>query len=449
MAQLIVLLVVLIGMMLLCLRTSKVAFVTPQFGFVACFIPGVVYAFSYVDKWDLQLTSSTVYVIVLGTITFVVASLLSGIVYKVFRKLKKSGYKLRVSFLRCESLSTWKFVIILFFQIITFVLLISFLIMNYGSSLSDAMFTYRRLSVSGEDYIVLPGLIKAMRRLCISAGFITSYIFTRSLVYREKKYIFISLICTAVSLLNGMALGARGDAILIISGGIIQYMLLYSIRTGGKTIKTISFIKIMALIVVMLLSFSEIGKLLGRNMSSLKFGDYLAVYMSAELKNLDTFVRTGVFGATLENSQTMANISRLLATILGNPSIDHRLSNPYRFINGYALGNVSTVYYGFLYDGGIPGVVLFTTIMAVICQISFRKAINTNIQNGISLSIVIYSYIWYTVVFSFFSDKFYEMIFNTTFIWFVVSAIVIKLFLHVRFKFDKHEVDSKKGNFTV
>ena len=55
-------------------------------------------------------------------------------------------------------------------------------------------------------------------------------------------------------------------------------------------------------------------------------------------------------------------------------------------------------------------------------------------KKKIRFSILFYSYVWYTVIFSFFSDKFYEMIFNTAFIWTLVSWAVLVGFFNMKVK---------------
>lgn len=180
---------------------------------------------------------------------------------------------------------------------------------------------------------------------------------------------------------------------------------------------------------ILLFSFSFVGELLGRNMMTfLGLRDYIAVYISAEIKNLDSFIGQGNFGSSLSNSQVFANLSKLLAFICMDPSIEHSLTNPFQFINGFALGNVSTIFYAFVFDGGLIGLVIFTVIMGIVCQFFFYKALKSDPSSQICLSIIFYSYVLFTVSFSFFSDKFYEMIFNPVFVWFSLILFLAKRF---------------------
>ena len=155
----------------------------------------------------------------------------------------------------------------------------------------------------------------------------------------------------------------------------------------------------------------------------------MAVYLSAELKNLDIFVTTGIIGHPFIQSLTLYNVINSLGGILSQPSWIHSFAIPYYYYGNYSLGNVGTVFYPFIYDGGWLGVIVYTSIMATICQIVYKRFLKSNKTSDISLSFIFYSYLFYIIIFSFFSDKFYEMIFNTAFIWTLVSWAVLKVFL--------------------
>lgn len=114
------------------------------------------------------------------------------------------------------------------------------------------------------------------------------------------------------------------------------------------------------------------------------------------------FIRQGVFGTSFQKSQTMINVVNALGSLLGQPDWIHNLDNPYHYIGNIALGNVSTTFYAFMYDGGYIGVVGYTALFAAISQIIFQYSLKAQTKQKISLSVIIYSYVWYTIVFSFF-----------------------------------------------
>ncbi|WP_243124205.1 O-antigen polymerase [Clostridium tyrobutyricum] len=433
------LLVAVVFLCILSLASSKGAVLSPQFGFATCFIPGIIYALMYVDKWNLQLSGYTLFTIILGVSIFITVSTITSWLCRIYKKEKLRRGRItegNVIGNVNDYITQWKLALIIILQLFTLVSTLLFLFRNFGTDLSAAMMSFRisNNDITSTNYITLPGTIRAIRRVCLASGFIMTYLFTNGLVYNNKKNRVAELLCIFLTLLNSLTLGGRGDALQLITAGVMQYLIIERHKEGRKFIKIGNILKIMVITIVIIATFAQVGELLGRNMSFINFNDYIAVYLSAELKNLDTFIRSGVFGTNFISSQTMVNVVNLLGSLLGNTDWIHNLDNPYRFMNGYSLGNVSTVFYAFMYDGGYIGTVIYTSIMAIICQIIFQGATNANTEKKISLSVVLYSYVWFTVIFSFFSDKFYEIIINTNFVWMLFSWLVIRAFLLVKLK---------------
>ncbi len=436
---LVMLLVAVVFLCILSLASSKGAVLSPQFGFATCFIPGIIYALMYVDKWNLQLSGYTLFTIILGVSIFITVSTITSWLCRIYKKEKLRRGRItegNVIGNVNDYITQWKLALIIILQLFTLVSTLLFLFRNFGTDLSAAMMSFRisNNDITSTNYITLPGTIRAIRRVCLASGFIMTYLFTNGLVYNNKKNRVAELLCIFLTLLNSLTLGGRGDALQLITAGVMQYLIIERHKEGRKFIKIGNILKIMVITIVIIATFAQVGELLGRNMSFINFNDYIAVYLSAELKNLDTFIRSGVFGTNFISSQTMVNVVNLLGSLLGNTDWIHNLDNPYRFMNGYSLGNVSTVFYAFMYDGGYIGTVIYTSIMAIICQIIFQGATNANTEKKISLSVVLYSYVWFTVIFSFFSDKFYEIIINTNFVWMLFSWLVIRAFLLVKLK---------------
>lgn len=55
---------------ILCLLTYKKTVIAPELIFASCFMPQIVYAVFYVEKWDLVLSSETVAVYIVGIFFF-------------------------------------------------------------------------------------------------------------------------------------------------------------------------------------------------------------------------------------------------------------------------------------------------------------------------------------------------------------------------------------------
>ena len=106
----------------------------------------------------------------------------------------------------------------------------------------------------------------------------------------------------------------------------------------------------------------------------------------------------------------------------------HDTAFTFNRIGGSTIGNVYTVYSPFLYDFGYLGMLIFIPIMATICWIVFKKAVTFR-RREVSVAQIACSYIYFTILFSFFSCKFYENIFTIGFILKILYWYVLKLFI--------------------
>ena len=103
------------------------------------------------------------------------------------------------------------------------------------------------------------------------------------------------------------------------------------------------------------------------------------------------------------------------------------LDLPYQTANGLNTGNIYTTFYAYIYDFGYIGIIILPFIIGFVSEIIYIKAKNTNLNNEkINLSIILYSYIFYTLAFSFFSNKFFEGTCTPTFIKYVIIWLLLK-----------------------
>lgn len=192
---------------------------------------------------------------------------------------------------------------------------------------------------------------------------------------------------------------------------------------------------------VVLLAFPGIAELLGResDAGSNSF-DYLSVYIGAEIKNLDIFLRNAVIPvrSTMWGSQTFVNILPWFAKIFNFTLSGEGLTLPYQTVNGVYLGNVYTTYYAYLYDFGLLGVFTLIPVMAGISQSFFERIISIKNPKRVPYSFLIYSNIVSSLVLSFFSNKFFEQIFSRTFILIILFWVFLNVFIF-GFKFQRSD----------
>lgn len=424
-----------------CFYTSQKIILTPQMCFALCFFPGIIYACFYVDKWDLHPAPLTLVIMIGGTGFFAVVSILLS---KILKKKQKSiilingintdylnhgFYKIRISFIVLIAYT--------FIQLLTLLMLYRFITSLSNGSLSEAIYHFRHERVFTNNNIEIPGFLGLLKYFSYSTGYMTAYILIHSIIYKYWCHQPILILNILISLACDMLFGARTGAFQLLIAIAVEFYIVYGKKSNWK-IKISRRTLLISIIAafVLVICFKDIGNLLGRN-SERETDEYLSVYISAEIKNLDTFIREGKFGSDISSNQTFVNLINFLASKTGHYEWYHGLDIPFRSVNGHTLGNVYTIFYSFMYDGGLLGVLLCTGLMAVICQFVFNKAIQERNNSKIDIWVVIYSYLCCCLVFSFFSNTFYEQIFNYGFFKFVVFWILLKIvfdYVHINIR---------------
>lgn len=435
MERLLLILFIYILMIMLCYITSpKRILLTPQMGYIVAFVPGLFYALFYVKKWDLYLSSQTVFVLIVGAISFVFTSIVIQTLY----------YKSHISQIRFNNngvneiiISKWKIYILTIYDIFVCLWSLIYLISKFGNSISSAIYAYRKAYILGEDVANLGVILSNVRFISFTLGLIWAYLIVHGIIFKynshRKKYIFNYCICIITDLLSG----ARGDSLLLFVATFIMMYFLYSMKNSWVSKIGIStMLKIVMIFAIILIAYQSIGNLLGRE-SYDSNSDFIAKYLAAEIKNLDVFIRNGKQNTDCSEWLTLRVIFTNIQEYFG---IDLVSDNIYQFgsnrnflsVNGYNLGNVYSTYFNYVHDLGSTGAVVFPIIMAATSQLFFWKAIKSssiNRNSNINIQIIVYSYVYFTILMSFFSERFFDYVFNVGFVKRILILYILRLFM--------------------
>lgn len=424
-----ILLIILLMLLLLCFTTSLNILLTPQLIFIASFIPGLVYLIGYVKVWEVNLSFTTMLVMILGTSLFVITSIVVNAIFNN-GKIYLHGIPCCLRYYENAyiriNVDKWKIYCCICIQILTLLLLFRYLKSLSNTGLGAAIYLYRYANTFTENKFRLPSIVANLRILSMSMVYFWSYILAKNILYKEEnedKVLYI--ISIVLGMIISMLLGSRTEMVYMIMAFGVQYYFLWGekyVWTRNMKLKTLFWVVTLA--IALLGSFQKLGDFLGRNSTS-EFWYYIAKYLSAEVKNLDIFIREGNYGADLYQCQTLINLINWISGKFGFPDWSHELDIPFRYINGKGLGNVCTIFYAFYYDAGIAGVVLFSILMAVIAQVIYQKVLYPS-DRGIKLYLISYSFILPTLAFSFFSNKFYEDVFSIKFVKYLICWNLLK-----------------------
>ena len=410
-------------LLLLSCWINHIDIISPSVIFCISFLFAVCWATIYADKWMLDLHVNTFCVIIFGVLEFIVVTSLVHIVFIVARGSKT--YWVRTELF---SINIQKSKLIFFgiFEIVTLMLTVICLTRSIGgANLGTAIFLYRYGDVS--DSVIIPSYINIMRTCVNAAAYWFSYVFANNLVV-NKKVDKASFIIIILAMVNSVIVGGRGNVLYIFLTIIVIYIVMKNKISDNRRNKLqIKYVLIAIIILlVLILSYQSLGNLLGRG-STASLMDYLATYCGAEIKNLDTVLQQNIMGQSERfGEQTFINLYKWIGPRFGITDIE--FSTSYQSINSYNLGNVYTMFYSFIYDFGYKGVFAMTFIMAFICQWIYELIRCMKIIKGIDIKIIAFGYIFNTILFSYFSNKFFEQIFSASFIYNLIFWGLFNLF---------------------
>lgn len=401
--------------------------IAPSFIFSMSFLFSCIWALLYQYKWDLKLHFNTFAVILGGVILFFVTSMIFKIIYNDFISFNPIGvmnnYELKAS--------TFKVTFLIFIESITIIYTIYSVRHNFPSStLSQSILLYRNQtmkSLQNNNIVSYPGL-GILRVITEASGYMFSYVLSENIINKSKlnlPYLLIFIL----AIVSGSLLGARNNSIMILLSLFVFLYYQYEKKHSwgkGINLKLIFLIIFGALLILLL--FQSFAGILGRNITVFSKQDYLAIYFGAEIKNLDIFLQNGNFPIHKEmfGDQTFIYIHQFIGNITHNVSQTYSFDLPFMSVNGYSLGNVYTTFYSYIYDFGYIGVPILIIIMSIISQYIFEK-VKRSYNSVLSIWTLLYGRVFLALALSFFSNKFYETIFNFDFIKVVVIWWVLKI----------------------
>lgn len=443
MLSIIVLCIFLFFELFIAYKISKKELIPPEVVYILGFIPSAVFLIPFYNKWNVSLSISTLIVIIGGGLLFIIASRITLLFDGRNRKKRWNKVKIANGFVIGKKIDTtnfcikkWKLMLCILFELVTiFLLFMHVRNVGGGASLSSMFFNYRIAST--ESYVAIPTLTQASRVASIAIGYVSLFVLLNKLLLRQFKRTSTFLLCVAVILgiVTTLMLANRGDTIKLIFAGVVQYLII-SIRINNNRLPWKKLFRIGIGGIIFLLLFQQFGKLVGRTFLSFNIIDYIGIYLSAPIKNLDTYLNSKEFlwfnPVGIEKSQTLISITNFLAVKFNLPIYHSQYTEfGYQFVGNYELGNCYTSYAAYLYDFGYMGIVIYTSVMALISQliyISAKRGLKNIDKDAIPISLIIYCILFFEIFFSFFSYTFYQNVFHIGFIRQILFMYLFKWF---------------------
>ena len=424
--QLFLILLVLISQLFIIKLVERRVVLTPAFCFTVSFIPQILFAFLWVDKWEILLSIDTMIVYIGGIIVFNVFSILF---HYFFTHNKKKAMPDICDSTNMKIVDSWKLIVCLAFQ--TFALYVTIkelLFLGNGRSLVESInyygFSNKLIGLR------MSGFAGKLNLISGASGYIWVYYLLHSWIYRYRNHSILLMANIVLSVIHLSITGSRGGVLVLFLAGLVAAYFVWSEKSKWRRKIPIQYVAgVFVVFIIIIVSFQSSLALFGRTTSG-SLLEYIGRYLSAELKNLDIYIRAGKYGpVSVDRWQTLNSILAYFAKTLGFQRAESD-AFAYLTVNGFALGNVYTAFYTYVYDLGLWGIIVFSPIMAFVCELSFYYAVyKKSVRFKINISKIAYAYICGNVLFSFFSNKFFEQVIHTGFVWYLGIWILLRVFL--------------------
>lgn len=401
---------------------------SPAVVFSGSFIALLMFsAINYQELGLHTLSWKTCMVITIGILSFFIGTLpLLEKTNRLKRKKQTQGkdlfYKVNVK----------KLVFFSIFEIIVIILTIRFYGLN-STNIADVLGGVRNSTVNNGEG-VLPKYLALFNMVVFMSGIVFSVMIPRFYNNKRIKESLLTIICFMLSVLTSFSGGSRGSSLILIFSLLSNYIIEYYKKYDWKKeFKISSILKIAVLLFLILLAFKEISVIMGQaQVTEYSFSRYILIYIGAQLKNLDLAITSNaLLGASqVFGQETFRSFVEFFSNVFGSGTYgSYELFLKFNYYNGLSLGNVYTTFYPYLRDFGYIGIVVCPMLMGNICEFLYFKVKEYSVRNnGVSIWDVLWSWTFFCLAFSFFSNKFYENIFCIAIIKYSIAAFIVLLF---------------------
>lgn len=333
-----------------------------------------------------------------------------------------------------QKVTSSKLLFFLGFEVIVLLLIIKEYGLNAGN-FSFILGNIRNSTVNNGDS-VLPKYLAFSSMITLMGGIFFSVEIPRLLYSKKIPESISCILCFVVSMAITFSGGSRGSAIILIFSLLCNYVVeFYRKNNWSKEFKTSTILKIIVVMIALLFGFKELSLLMGQTqVADYSFSRYILIYVGAQLKNLDMAITSkNIIGVSdVFGQETFRSFVNFFSNLFGNGSYgSYDLILPFNYYNGISLGNVYTTFYPYLRDFGYGGVVICSMLMGFICEFLYYQTKKfSKRSDGVSIWDILWSWAFFCLAFSFFSNKFYENIFSLNIINYIIAAFIVLIYFY-------------------
>lgn len=402
------------------------------------FLFGSCCTLSNAKIWGLNFSGQTTGLVAAGVGAFIIG----GVIGVFLSNMLKGKLYFRFIHERSEVtpiyIGTGKTVLIIFFQIVTLVMLFKHVRQASGySNWILAVTKYRILSISfpPDPSVEMSFLLSNMVEACFAIGMIYSYIVGNNLVSHKKQQM-LNWIPILLSVMMTFMQGDRSNMIRLWLVILITAYTLHKRSMAWKSRKETR--KIMRGIVISVIAvgaiFSVFRGIVGRGTD----GDplyHLTFYAGCPLAAFDQFLKHPIPPSNIWGKETFYYTNVSFNVLFGRPERYNFYKDFIQSPNGTWVGNVYTALRPPYYDFGFWGMLLIMFIMGAFFTYLYCKIRKKKGTNPIDFRLLLYDYIAYTFFLYFYNC--YNAFISHTFIELCVELLILRWFLvkcHFKFR---------------
>ena len=412
------------GLLLLSIVAFKYDLNAPTFLLNAAFWCASFCACLYDKRWGFE------YQLLVEVVTLALSGFFLGslVIYIIDKRVGKPNVRNLVPI----KITTVRYAAYLCFQVVLYFLTLIVLSRNAGGfsviKLASIIGGYYELNKKGGT-IYSSALVNIGQIVNFSGTYYIIYIMMNNINAKQKNHplVYINFIIGAV---GSLLMGTKAAFYMYIIGGFVIYIVLRQKKNGWK--RNIDFkmvLRVILILCVLLFTFNIIDSWQGRTLTNVGPVDKLATYLGSPLKNLELFLiennssNNAIFGA-----QTFKSIYNDLYELTGNS--DYSIINlyKYRWVNGSPLGNVYTMFMPLYSDFGSIGTFAIMIIIGMFTQRIYDMVKYDKHEYDVDYKVIFYGYLSFTIMFSFFSNKFFESIISKAGIYFIIGIFIFDMF---------------------
>lgn len=419
--------------------------INPVFISCAVFLLSIFSAFYNVQIWKVDLSATTVALILCSMGFMSVCSV-------IITRLSARKIAPRQLIMRPIKIENYKLILILLLGVVAAYLYLNDIMRiarasGYisGGGLTAMLKAYRQshFDSSAMENSVSRATSYATDIYKVMAHLITYVGINNLLVARTKKARLKTLPLFSVTLLylaTSILGAARFRILQMFAYIVIVFFMLYKKKNGWNkkfSIKTILTIIIAVFLVLVL--FVALRSVIGRETDSDPLY-YVTSYMGGSVELLDLFIKRPLPKSDIFGKESFYMIYSFMGRKLNVEEWQYTFVKEFRTSNGINVGNVYSALRCFYYDFGFGGCVLCSGIVGIVYTLIYNAIGSRKLNNQIDLGIVAYGFIFYAI--ALYSINYYFDFISPSYLKIIVFFIVGRWFL-VKFRFRiSREVES-------